>query len=374
MTGTAFLSQEDIDRLMTDRSVKSQMEIVKKLTEQYTAEGEYALNAKQMEIANDIFQRLLSRADMMVRAMLAMNLSQTDKLPPALARQIALDVSHEVAVPVLQYSKSLNDEVLAEIIHSMSDTEKLKAIASRETISEMVSDLLTDTKIEPVVNELIKNEGANINKKTFRKIIENHVHNAEIVDSIFQRSLVPIEMVETVIEHLSGRIRDELEKKYGDLHELKEMKKALAQSLELTSFKMMGFKSTDRELIQLVRQLDKNNRLPPFSALTIGNIQLFEVSLSRLLHIPLRNVHILLQDAAGFKVLYERAHLPPQLLEATMLAVNAIRSLEQENLNQHSHIQLFNPIQIIKRMEKLTHGKHIEGFEALTTIMQHCAH
>ncbi len=366
------LSQEDIQRLMTDRSVKTQIALVEKLAEQYTAEGSDSMNSQQTAIANDIFRLLLERAGMIVRAMLAMQLSQSDKLPPDLARQIASDVD-EVAGPILQYSEALSDADLLNIIHSMVDDKKLEAIAKRDTVSEAVASELINTNIETVVNALVHNEGANITAQSFEKIAKDYHDNAELMESIFQRNSLPVVVVDKIIERLSGTVRKRLEEKYGDLAEMKAMRETLDNSLELARIKIMGFKSSDKELAHLIKWLNDNNTLSPFSALSMGNLQLFEISLARLLHIPLANMHILLKDSSGFKTVYKQANLPPNLFEATELAVNSIRQLEEENMKKKGHKEIPSPSQIIERIKESSKNKKIEGVDHLCAMIQHIA-
>ncbi len=365
---SSLLSKDDISRLLADRSTKAQVDVAAKLTKQFATDGPKGLNPQQQVIAQDIFRLLMTRGEMIVRAMLAMNLSQTDKLPPDIARQMAHDANIEVAGPVLQYSDVLNEEDLTEIISSMVDSTKLQAIARRDEVSETISDMLVSTNLEQVVATLVQNEGARISEQTFADIIQHHKNNPDVVESIFQRSTVPVAVIDKVVASLSQTMRKDLEKKYGDLAAMKAMRKALDQSLEMASMKMMGFASSDKELMRLIRQLEKNGKLSPFSALAMCNLQLFEVSLSRILRVPLKNVHILLKDASGFKIAYDRAQLPPHLFEATMLAVRALREAEEEGVvgADADHIE-----HIIGRMRLLAQGKGTMELEQLAVLMQH---
>jgi len=371
MPGT--LSKEDIARLLSDKSTRAQMDVIEKLTEQYAAEGRDALSPEQMTIANDIFRLLMTRAEVTVRALLAMNLSQINKLPPDIVKQMANDVN-EVASPVLQYSDVLSDEDLTIIINSMVDTEKLKAIAQRASVSENLADILVSTHIDPVVSTLVHNDGAHITEKTFEEIAQHHSESNEVMESLLDRTFVPVVIVEKVIARLSDAMRQNLEKKYGSLTDLKNMRKALDQSLSLTSLKMLGFKSSDQELVHLIQQLDANHTLSPFSALSMGNLQLFEVCLAQLLRTPLQNMQVLLQDPAGFKTVYDRAKLPENLFDAVVLAVQAIRALEQESIQSTGSKHIYKTSQVMDCMRRLAAGRKIKDVDRLYAIMQYGAH
>lgn len=358
------LSQADIERLMTDRSTSAQMDVVTKLTAQYTGDGVGELNAGESAIANNIFDLLLKNAEVQVRSALAANLSHSHKLPADIARTMATDVS-EVAKPILENSEVLSDQDLMGIIGAETDTEKLEAIARRKTVSETVSDALVETKIESVVKTVIVNEGAAISHDTFDKIADRHSESVEVMGSIFQRTSVPPAIVEKVMENISDSVRTSLEKQYGDLVELQEFKKALAQSMELTSLKMLGFKSTDKELMRVLNHMDGSNKVTPFSALSMGNVELFEISLSRLLKIPQRNVNILLNDPGGFRRTYQAAELPEFLFDAAEFTFRALQALD-EATGEKTH----TPMEILEQMREMNDGRQIEGMDYMYALIK----
>jgi uncharacterized protein (DUF2336 family) len=357
----AALSQGDIEKLMTDRSAAAQMDVAQKLTAHYTAEGDKALSKEQSAIANDIFGVLLNRAEVQVRAVLAMNLSHSVQLPADIARKMAADVN-EVASPILEHSTVLSDEDLMSLIREAESSEKI--------VSEAVTDALVETKIESVVKTVVENEGAEIADHTFDKITERHAESAAVMGGVLQRTSVPVAVMEKVIERVSDTMRKTLEEKYGDLVELKELKKALDQSLELTSLKMLGFKANDQYLMRLINHLDSNNKLSPFSALCVGNLQLFEVSMARILRVPFKNMQTLLSDPGGFKAAYLRAELPESMYEAADLAARAIRSLEKESLEQTGFKQMCTPYQVMERMRMMSDGQQVEGLDYMFAMMQ----
>lgn len=369
MSASIQLSPEDIKRLLTNRSVETDMAVVQKLTAQYNGEGDAQLTQDQAAIANDIFKLIMERAQTQVRAVLATNLSSTNKLPGDIARMMVKDV-HEVANPILENSSVLSDEDLVHIINASQDNEKLQAIARRKHVSATVSDALVETHIEPVVDTLVQNQTAAISEKTFEKIVEHHSDSAAVVEHVFQRNAVPVAIVEKVITRLSDNMKKNLEAKYGNLNEFKEMKKALDQSLEITSLRMLGYKSSDQELMRLLDYLDSNNKLSPFSALSMGNLQLFAVSLSRMLRVPLKNVEKLISSSAGLKAAYMQAELPDSLFEAVELAVRSIHELEEESVQKTGRKEKCTPFQVMNRLTELSEGKHIQGADYLCAMMR----
>lgn len=304
--------------------------------------------------------------------MLAMKLSQTDKLPHDLARQMAGDVD-EVAGPVLQYSETLTDADLVSIVDSLADAKKLESIARRDSVSETLSDVLVNTSFDSVLNTLVQNEGANIAEHSFEKIVERCHDNAEVMESLIQRGSVPLAVMEKATQRLSDEVRQQLERKYGNLAEMKTLRATLDQNLKSACVKMMSLKSFDKEQMQLVHLLNETDTLPTFAALSLCSLPLFEMSLSRLLHIPARNMHILLQDPVGFKTVYERANLPQALFEAAELAIHAIRQLEEERSVGAGSKEALGCGPVMERMRELSVGQKFEGLDYLYAMMRHIA-
>lgn len=364
------LTREDIDQLLADRSTLTQMEVVSKLAEHYTHDGKGAMSPQQLALADDIFRLLMGRGDTVVRAMVSMHLSLCERLPHELAVMMAKDASNEVAAPMLQYSEVLTDADLTGIITSLADSPKLTAIARRRLVAEPISELLVSTSLEPVVAALVENEGASISAPSYQEIVQRYIHDVAVMEALLQRNHVPLPVIESAISALPPRVKQVLERQHGDLNQIRMKKRSLTRHMEQGTLKMQHFKSNDEELMQLIRTLEKTQKLSPFSALAMCNLQLFEVSLSRLLRVPLKNIHLLLMDETGFSVAYDKAALPPQLRAATGLAVRALRACELEQQSNDIKEPPGVP-QVIARMRQLALGQRIEGMDRLFAIMQH---
>ena len=111
-------------------------------------------------------------ASVRVRAILAEAIKNLDCIPKEIAVMLAHDVNSVVAAPILQYSPLLSDADLIEIIACAQVQEILTAIASRNPVSEDVSDRLVQSLDVPAVAALLVNPDARIRKETMDRIIE----------------------------------------------------------------------------------------------------------------------------------------------------------------------------------------------------------
>lgn len=111
-------------------------------------------------------------ASVRVRAILAEEIKNLNCIPKDIALMLAHDVNSIVAAPILQYSPLLSDADLIEIIACAQVQEVLTAIASRNPVSEAVSDRLVQSLDVPAVAALLVNPDAEIRKQTMDRIIE----------------------------------------------------------------------------------------------------------------------------------------------------------------------------------------------------------
>ena len=368
------IEAQDVARLMADPSSEAKLTLVEKLTHQYTADGAEHFKAEESHLAEDIFRLLMKNAETHVRAALAENLKVAGNVPHDIMMSMAKDVA-EVSLPVLQFSDVLSEADLLEIVQSSNDEARHLAIASRTIVPEKISDALVEKGNEKVVATLVKNEGAQIADNTFTKIVERHAGSEAIVQSMIERGSLPIAVAEKMMEKVSGAIREKLKVKYDGLVEAKKLDKIVEQSLEVGTLKLMGLKTTDADLLKMLKSLGDTGKLSPFTALCMGDWHLFEVSMSRLARTPLNNVKILLNEKGedGFNGLYEKADLPMSMQAAVGLAVKAMLALEGNYAKSNIKALKFSPVEVMQKMTELNTGD-IPNLGYIMSMMQHHLH
>jgi uncharacterized protein (DUF2336 family) len=102
------------------------------------------LSARENELVADVLVALVRQAELDLRQTLAERMSVIENVPLRVILQIANDTI-EVAAPVLRNSPVLGDMDLAYIIKS-KDADYWRAIATRQTLSDPVQNMLAETK------------------------------------------------------------------------------------------------------------------------------------------------------------------------------------------------------------------------------------
>ena len=204
--GQPRLTREDVRELERNRAPAVRARIARKFGGQYDelADGSTA------QLAQAVLALLVGDIEKEVRKALAETVAASAKLPPTIAEKLARD-DIEVARPVLEKSPVLSDDKLAEIVRTNSVQYAL-AVAGRERISEQLADALVDTGQERVVAKLAGNLGAELTKRTLKRILEDFRSSRRVQDRLVRRPALPHEITEELVSIIGDRIEWELVK------------------------------------------------------------------------------------------------------------------------------------------------------------------
>ncbi|MFC4271163.1 DUF2336 domain-containing protein [Sneathiella chungangensis] len=326
MSNNGSLSPADVERLLTDRSATARAETVEKIAGGMTGSG---FSASERREAEEIFRLLVNDAEVLVRQTLAETLKSVPDLPRDIAKTLANDIA-DVATPMLSFSTVLTDEDLFEIISSKSEFHQM-AVASREIVSEAISEKLAETGSEDVVATLMRNEGAEISEAAYEKVLDQFGDSEKIQEPMAHRSKLPITVTERLVTMVSDKLREHLVTHH-------EMSPGMATDLILESREktMIGFikdGASHSELVELIDQLHENGRLTPtiiLRALCVGDVDFFETAMAKYSNIAVSNVHILVNDAGGMglKQLCEKSNIPGGLQEIMRVGLDVANELD----------------------------------------------
>ena len=328
---TNRLSEDDVARLLTERTPEVRAETAQKLAGQY---GHESMSESERAMAEDIFRIMVQDAAVLVRQALSDQLADSGILPHDVALTLAQDLD-DVALPILQKSTILTDDDLIEIVQA-SNPNKQIAIAQRQDVSEVVSAALVETADEDVVAELVSNDGAHLSEASLSKVIDDFADSPRIHKPMVARSTLPVGISERLVSVLSDSLREQLVTR----HELSPESAAdlIIQSRERA---ILGLsKGSDiRDVMALAKQLLENGRLTPtliLRATCMGDGQFLEAALAALCDVPLANAQALIQDKGGLglKSIYTHAKLPEEFYPAIKVAVDVMRETDYDG-NDH---------------------------------------
>lgn len=145
-------------------------ETVRRVTDLFLhGAGHYS--ESQLALFDDVYARLVEKIEAAALAELSERLAQAVQAPGGLIRQLAGNDAIAVAAPVLTHSPVLTSDDLAAIAESKGQ-EHLLAIAQREEIDPVVTDILIDRGNSDVLHSVAGNAGAAFSDSGYARLIQ----------------------------------------------------------------------------------------------------------------------------------------------------------------------------------------------------------
>jgi hypothetical protein len=207
----------DLEKAVATRSVETGA-MLRRVTDLFLLNaGHYS--ADQLELYDGILKVLIAAVEVSARAELAQRLAPVESAPANTIRSLALDDAIEVAEPVLAQSNALDDDILTQCI-TIKGQEHLLAIATRNKLSEAVSDkLVTKGNIE-VLRTLASNPGAAISDHGFGILVKKSADDDWLSERVARRIDIPEHHLRELVSKASEIVRQRL---MADMPELSKI-------------------------------------------------------------------------------------------------------------------------------------------------------
>ena len=308
------ITREDIELLVREPSPAMRQRICEKISTGYNS-GTYT--DAETKLANEIFRLLLKDTEMKVRLLIADALKDNMQVPHDIIWALAND-RNEIAVPVLSCTHVLSEEDLIAITRATKDHPKLKAIASRESVSKPLSHALIEKRNYEVTNALLANKGAAIADTSMDIILEAFAKENSVMEELVMRGGLSYAFAEKLFATVSDTLKKQLTKKYRmNQHVVEEV---TIGAREIATLQFISPWMSQHDINHLVEEMHRNKRLTDsviIRSLCIGDLRFFESAIAKRVGIPASNARILLIDPGplGFKALYESSALPVSFYE-----------------------------------------------------------
>ncbi len=275
-----------------------------------------------------ILEELARDVDQQVRQSLAIHVANCAVLPPLLARTIAADIE-SISIPFIEISPALTEADLVSIVRLGSPAKQV-AVATRPRVTGRVAKILIATRSAAVVSTLLKNEGAEISEPSYHMIMDGFASDATVQGLLVERAALPLTVTERLIQVVSDVLRDRLIEKHALPPEIAT--ELLNQARERALFHSAAAAPRAFNVEAFTIRLHAKGKLTPtllMRALCLGDLPFFEAGMAVRAGISVQNAVELIADHGplGFKGLYERSKLPPELFRAFRAALDVIADL-----------------------------------------------
>jgi uncharacterized protein (DUF2336 family) len=185
-TSAALLSELDsIDGWPPERWA----EILHRVTTFFLGHAE-GLTPNQITLFDDVFVRLMDRADRQLLAQISRQLAEAKCTLPQATRRLALDEDESVSLPVLK-SGSVTQALLLDVARSGGSKQRL-TIAWRHEVAPSVSEALVRCGDQAVHHALVENRGAKLSEDSWAQLVQLGESDQSLAEKLERRRAVPL--------------------------------------------------------------------------------------------------------------------------------------------------------------------------------------
>lgn len=321
------LSERDVRRLLEDPSTENKSRTIAHISA-LLEQDDTALGPRERALAEDILGVFARDAERLVREALATQICAHPRLPRDVALSLANDLD-SIALPVIEFSSSLSDADLLDIIRSSGEIRQ-KAVARRPSVSETIADALIETGNESVVATLMENESADLSEGVLTRALNAFPASEMIHRPMVLRPALPVSISERLVTVVADHLQEHLATHHGLSADMAS--DIVQRTRERATIRLI---SNDDDAVEMVGQLYRNGRLSDsiiIRALCVGDLAFFEAALAKRAQIPLPNARVLIHDSGrlGLKALCERAGFADAALEVVHSGIEVMAETEYD--------------------------------------------
>jgi uncharacterized protein (DUF2336 family) len=302
-------TQSLIDELTApcaDVDIGRRATILARLTNLFIS-GRAAYDEQQIALFDDVLIRLSEQVEIVARTRLAERLAAISDPPCGIIRALAKDQNIAVASPVLTDCE-LDDDTLTEVART-NGQRHLEAIARRASVSEPVTEILTERGDKTVLLSLIDNPGARFCERSYSHMVERGGSDQDLAARIWLRNDVPRHHLVRLFIEASDAARIKLE---GiDPKRRKLIREVIAGISQEMQGKARGDSRDYQVAIQTIRRINSEGGLNNSTLKNFARADKFDevaVALSMMCDLPIEVVERgLVQDRSEVIVVLARA-------------------------------------------------------------------
>lgn len=272
---------EELARLIAlskDSSKRGRRQLFSNISDLFLHDKE-RLSEQEQALIIGIMTKLLSEIETTIRQNLAEELAGLEDVPHGLITLLAND-EIDVARPILFKSHLLAEPDLVEIIQNRSK-EHLLAIAERDDLNAVVSDLLISHGDEDVISHLIENGDAKISRKSMEYLVEESRRIDRFQEPLIARHDIPSDLAHKMFWWVSAALRRHILEHF-EIDELELNEKIVAAAKTEYRFDIAENSSNaDKLVAELVKRKELNEKFL-VQALRGRQIRLFLIGLAEL--------------------------------------------------------------------------------------------
>lgn len=186
-------------------------------------------SAQEAVLFDEVLKLVAAEMQEGVLAELAQRFAGAPDAPIGLMRDLA-NHAFVVAAPVLRHSKALGDDDLLNVVNRSSQ-HHIKAVAQRDTVSEIVSDAIVRLGDDQALDALIRNDGAKISRTSMEVAVDRARGSTLLHAGVVARKDVPLDLLNEMYFIVETGLRDQILRRNASVDPA-DLDEALAKTRE----------------------------------------------------------------------------------------------------------------------------------------------
>ena len=292
-----ILDMEQIAAMARGRDSEQRMRLALNLNDSLGAQAQSGSD-RERTMFNAILDQLLGTIERDLRIRLAEDLANREDVPRPLVALLA-NQDIEIARPVLRNSPVLNDADLIEVVRHRTLEHQL-VVASRNDISEALSEELVGTGQTRVIVALLQNHGARVRAATLSYLAEQAERVDAFREPLVRREDLPEAVASRLYRLVSGALREGLAQRYDfDVGLIDDALNAVIRKAMDALKVSQAHPTMAQALADEIAQTKSFDSGLMIDALKRGEIALFEAMLIQQLGLRPGDVRRIIYDTSG---------------------------------------------------------------------------
>ena len=202
---------DELEDVVAGNDIGHRAKMLRRVTDLFaTTSGN--LTDEQMDLFDDVMNRLVDEIDVAARAAFGDMLAALPCAPKKIVHRLALEDAISVAGPVLSHAPGVSERTLMESAGTKSQAH-LFAISLRRMLSESVTDILVERSNREVVLSTAENPGAAFSEFGYSTLVERSVRNDELAVRTWLRPEIPRQHLLKLFADASDSVKQTLTRK-----------------------------------------------------------------------------------------------------------------------------------------------------------------
>jgi len=270
---------DELEEAIASKEIGRRADTLRRVTDLFVS-GCSGFSGDQIALFDDVMNLLAREIESAARALFGQRLAPIANAPPRIMRALALDDEIEVAGPVLTRSASLDEATLLEGARTKSQ-DHLLAISRRETLAEVVTDVLVERGDQRVAQGTAENPGAKFSELGYSTLVERSGHDPELALRVLSRRDLPRQHLLKAFADASETVRRKLEAAdRGKANMLRDMVAQASDEIQTEARKRSAEHAAARAFVQGLDELGKLTAAQLEASATEGKFDEAAIALS----------------------------------------------------------------------------------------------